>query len=44
MHPFGQRIEREKNILFAKYNLNGIEFELVQERIVEAMNLIEKMI
>ena len=43
-HPFGLRFNRENSILLGKYNLNGLEFDLVQERMKEAYNLIEMMV
>lgn len=36
-HPFGQRFEREKNILKGAYKLDKIEYELVEERYTEAV-------
>ena len=43
-HPFGERIERETNILNDKYKLKDIDTVLVKERKVEAIDLIEQMI
>lgn len=40
-HPFGERIEREANIINGKYSLKDIDHILVKERKHEAMNLIE---
>lgn len=43
-HPFGQRFEREKNILSNKVSLHGILPELTRERQKEAAHLIEQML
>ncbi|CDW79003.1 serine threonine-protein kinase endoribonuclease ire2 [Stylonychia lemnae] len=43
-HPFGQRFEREKNIMNGKFNLSKIMEQLTYERSKEAANIIECMI
>eukprot|EP00347_Sterkiella_histriomuscorum_P021552 403333575 len=43
-HPFGQRFEREKNILNGKFNISQILEQLTYERSREAENLIALMI
>ena len=43
-HPFGQRLEREINIINGVYSLKDISRELVQERIEEFEHMISMMI
>ena len=43
-HPFGQRYERERNIINNKFALNQLAKDLTLERVKEAQNLIEIMI
>lgn len=43
-HPYGQRFEREKNIISNRYKLDKIDYELVEERYSEAVQLVEMMI
>ena len=43
-HPFGQRLERDINILSGKFNLKDINRELVQERFEEFEHMISMMI
>lgn len=40
-HPFGERIDRESNILNENYKLKDIDNILVKERKAEAIDLIE---
>jgi len=43
-HPFGERFEREKNILEGKCDLSHIDKELLQEKQFEAVHLIGQML
>jgi hypothetical protein len=40
-HPFGERVDRESNILNDVYKLKDIDNILVKERKAEAFDLIE---
>lgn len=43
-HPFGQRFERDANILAGKFNLKDIDVHLVDHRVEEFENMIGMMI
>lgn len=43
-HPFGNRFEREQNILKGKFDLNDVDMDLVNERVEEFQHMITMMI
>ena len=43
-HPYGQRFEREQNIIKGNCDLKNVSRELVQERLEEFENMIQMMI
>ena len=43
-HPFGDRFEREKNILSSQFELKKVAIDLVQERAEEFEHMIMMMI